>query len=33
MQKAYQGASQGGNCGQQYGQYGQQQSNAGPSTD
>lgn len=32
MQKAYQGASQGGNCGQQYSQ-GYQQSNAGPSAD
>ena len=32
MQKAYQGASQGGNCGQQYNQ-GAQQNYAGPSTD
>ena len=32
MQKAYQGSSQGGNCGQQYSQ-GQQQSHAGPSAD
>ena len=32
MQKAYQGASQGGNCGQQYNQ-GYQQNNAGPSAD
>lgn len=31
MQQAYQGAAQGGNCGQQYGQYNQQ--NAGPSAD
>ena len=32
MQKAYQGASQRGNCGQQYNQ-GYQQNNAGPSAD
>lgn len=32
MQKAYQGASQGGSCGSQYGQ-GQQESQAGPSAD
>lgn len=32
MQRAYQGSSEGGNCGQQYNQ-GYQQSNAGPSTD
>jgi len=31
MQKAYQGGSQGGNCGQQYSQG--QQSHAGPSAD
>lgn len=32
MQRAYQGASQGGNCSQEYNQ-GYQQSNAGPSAD